>query len=130
PRSPTMEDFPVDDKQFHIFGPVWMLVIVNPYPAGGEQVVSLPSVTGGKVVPMFTDEHLAERFLGGKGGDGPGVAQPLCVPSAEALREVLHNLTRAGYGLVTFDPPDDKRLRRAAPIDHILAVLDSVEGEP
>lgn len=90
------------------------------------QIFVMDDSSGGAMVPLFTDEDLAERFMGASGGMEDFVAYPLSSDRIvlDALRSV-----RGNADAVTLDKPKFGGKPYAIwPIDYAIQRIEA--GEP
>jgi hypothetical protein len=115
-----MEDFPVDPGTFFVPGPVWVLE----RKAGGMVEYAGGRTSKARYLFVFTDLHLAEKFLEDAGA--PGFA-PRQMPSPAAYGSFLEAV-RPAYDRVAYDPPVVGSVGRTS--FAIERVIDDVRRTP
>jgi uncharacterized protein (DUF433 family) len=109
-------------KQFVFTYPVWFCRHKDDLDRG---VMGGTLEGGHKFVALFTDDHMAELYIGERGAVGEARPEPLVSPSHLAM--ALHAFREAGSTHAVFDNPGKGEIaRRAISIDELLEKLPMV----
>jgi hypothetical protein len=124
------DDYPTWD-QFFIFSPPWFLA------RGGavrtEQDVAtldfaLRDGESGKVLPLFTDADLAERFVAALGDKGAGLS-PFSLKMMDRALHLVEVLAQTGAAThVNIDPGPNLGRNPYVPIGEFLAAVRKSRG--
>jgi hypothetical protein len=117
------DDSGFDPNSFYATGPLWVLE----NKAAGKVGYAGGRTSKARYLFIFTDLHLAEKYL--EDGGAPGFV-PRQVPSKEAYASFLESV-RPAYDRVAYDPPAGGRVRISFDIAEVIndARRDSGDAE-